>query len=310
MENNKVFEEKIKCDLKYAGYQVKPSDNLYAKIMKEVTNSNKNSSLNLKDKLKHTGYKNVIAALLCFFIIMAGISFSTSSNLRVVAFETLDKLKTIFVLDSTNKVVEKEADKAPLTTSVGRDTSLSDSELTKKVGFKVVFPEALSENLKLVDKSESVVVPNIDYLTGEKLQKDIYEAIDNQEKFQSLEKYNPTRDVSARYTSYIGDSIFINIGVSNSEFEKQAESMDVKKIDIDGIKGYWLDIPYPVYPRVKKNGINQYDLTKAPTEIKVSHQLFWFWNGLSFSITIDEKQDFSMEKAQGVAKTFMSLYSK
>lgn len=314
MDNNNAFEERVRVELKQIGNGIKPSHDLFPGIMTELLNNKKGRLILLKDKFVNMGTKKVAAAILCLTLALGGISFSTSGNFRAFAAETLDKIKTIFVLDNSSKVVEKDAKQYPLVFITTKSTELSDAELSKKVGFKVVFPDSLGNNFKLAEKSESIHIDNIDYIEGQSIQKDAYDAIDNIDKFQSLEKYNPARGVNAAYRKTSGENIIVCIDnhIDSEEFEKQGASTNIKVkiVDINGIKTYWLDIPMPVYPTVTKDGVTQSDITQKPTSIKTGHQLDWFSKGLHFSINLLANQDYSMQEIENAAKVIIDAYTK
>lgn len=314
MDNNHDFEEKIRVELKKIGKGIEPSCDLFSGIMTELSNNKKGRLIMLKDKLVNMGTKKVAAAILCFTIAIGVISFSTSGNLRAFAAETLDKIKTIFVLDSSSKVVERDATKYPFPFITSKGTELSDAELSKKVGFKVAIPDNLGDNYKLLGKSESIQINNIDYIEAQRIQKDACDAIDNIDKFHSLEKYNPARGVNAMYKKADDMSIFVLIdaNTASGDFEKQAAywNAKIKIVDIKGIKAYWLDVPFPVYPIVTKDGVTQSDMTQKPTSIETSHQLDWFSNNLHFSIGILPNQDYSMQEIENCAKVIIDAYAK
>jgi len=310
MSNNQDFEDMIRAELKQIGNSINPSQELYLGIIGSLSKKKRANKIAFKNKFINMGTKRAIAAMLCFFIALAGISFSTSGDFRAFAAETFDKIKTIFILDGANQVVEKEINKVPLNTSIDRTTELSDSELSKKVGYKVFFPDALGKNLTLRVKAESIHFSNIHYDTARELQKDMLEAIDNEDMFRSFKKYNPKRGISAAYSIYTGGYITINITPDTEDLEKGMGLSGARKIDMKGMKGYWIETSRPVYPTIGMNGFIQGDMTKKPTKIETSYQLAWFSNGLYFTLNIYPDQDFSMEEAVSTAEEFMSQYLK
>jgi hypothetical protein len=310
MSNNQDFDEKIRAELKQIGNSINPSQELYIGIMESLSKKKRANNMEFKNRIINMGTKRAIAAMLCFSIALAGISFSTSGDFCAFAAETFDKIKTIFILDGANQVVEKEVNKVPLNTTIDRTTELSDAELSKKVGFKVLFPDALGKNLTLRAKAEIIHFSNIHYDTGRNLQKDMLEAIDNEDMFRSLKKYNPKRGISAMYSIYTGGYIAINITPDTEDLEKGMRLSGARKIDMKGKKGYWVETSRPVYPTIGMNGFIQADMTKKPTKIETTYQLAWFSNGLYFAIHIYPDQDFSMEEAVSTAEEFMSQYLK
>jgi hypothetical protein len=311
MKYDHDFEERIRTDIKTLGSSVKPSSKLHSDIMLQISNSERGSRQKLRDRLLDVGTKKLIAALLCFTVVLGGSSLFASSNVRALAAETLQKIKTIFILDSNNKIVEKDVKQVPLTSTIGKSTELSDEELSKKVGYKVVFPGTIG-GYKLMDKSENITINNIDYEEGQNIETDVHEAIDNKDKFLSLRKYNPIRSVSSIYEKTDGIRISININPATiaENLEKMIDSMNSKIVEINGVKTYWFDIPLPNYPMINKNGITGADMTQKPTKVETAHQLAWISNGLYFSICIEANQNCSIEEAENIAKAFMGKYTK
>ena len=312
MENNQGFEERIRMDLKLKGNELYPSDELYSRIINDVINNKKGSFTMLKNRILNIGSKQLAMAILCTLIILTTISFSTSNNLRAFATETINHIKTIFVLDGTNtdyKVVEKPADTTFIYTTTLKDTLLSDNDLTKKVGFKVFFPKNLYSGMKLTNKCESIYLNKITYEDSQRIQPNILKAIDDEAIFSSLSTYSPTRGVGAEYVND-KTQLFISIAPISSEIKNLLSSSPSTKVDLNGTLGYWAEVTMPSYPLIEQNDITQQDMTKEPKDIKTAHTLFWSSNEIYYSISFLPDKELSMDETVAIAKSFIEQSAK
>lgn len=312
MENNQDFEERIRLELKQVGNSLKPSNELYSDIMADMKDKKRGSIGMLRNKFAYMGAKRFATALICLVLALGGISYSLSGEFRAFAAETVDKIKTIFILDTSHNVVEKDMKQVPIQTIVSKQTTISDAELSNKVGFKVVFPDTLHSAFRMIAKSETLCLNKIDYDIAQGIQNDALEAIDNMDKFKSLEKYDPVRGVSALYVNAAGGGIVVNIVPDTIGYEKRVTASDsnTKIQDISGTKVYWQDLPVPVYPTVEKDGQKQADWTQKPIKIETAHQLVWFSDDLFFSIIIGVNQDYSAQEMESAAGALIEAYTK
>jgi hypothetical protein len=312
MENNQGFEERIRIELKLKGNEISPSDELYSRIVNDVINNEKGSFIMFKNRLLNLGSKKLVAAILCILIILTTISFSTSNNLKAFATETINHIKTIFVIDKTNtdyKVVEKPADTTFISVTTGKGTLLSDKDLTKKVGFQVFFPKTLCSDMKLTDKSELIHLNKITYEDSQRVRPNIHKAIDDEVVFNSLTTYEPTKGVGAEYVNN-KTQLFISIEPTSSELKNLRSSYNSTKVDLNGTLGYWHEVPMPLYSSIKQNEILQQDMTKQPKDIKILHQLFWSSKGVSYSIAFLPDKELSMDETVAIAKSFIDQSAK
>lgn len=308
MENKQDFEERIRMELKLKGNKIYPSEELYSRIVNDVINE-KGSFTMFKYRILNIGSKRLVTAILCTLIILTTISFSTSNNLKAFATEAINHIKTIFVLDETNKVVEKDANTTFIYPSVGKDTILSDNDLTKKVGFKVFFPKTLCSDLELTSKSESIQLNKMTYEDNQKLQPNIFKAIDDEAIFNSLSTYAPKRGVGAEYVND-KTQLFISIAPITVEIKNELLSSTSTKVDLNGTLGYWFEVPSPTYSFIEKNDITQADMTKQPTDIKTAHTLFWSSNGIFYSLGFLTDNELSMDETVAIAKSFIDQSTK
>ncbi|MGH4119511.1 hypothetical protein [Clostridium sp.] len=309
MKNEQDFEERIRIDLKLKGNELSPSDELYSKIINDVTNTKKGNFNMFKNKILNIGGKRLTTGILCAFMIISIVSFSTSNNLKAFATEAINHIKTIFVLDETNKVVEKDADTTFIYPSTSKDTILSDNQLTKKNGFKVFFPKSLCSDMNLTDKFESIHLNKMTYEDGQKLQPDILKAIDDEDVFNSLTSYEPTRGVGAQYIND-KNQLFISIAPVSAEIKNLLSSSTSKKVDLNGTLGYWHEVQFPSYPLIEKNDLTQQDMSKKPTDIKTAHMFYWCSNGVFYSITFLSDNELSMNETAAIAKSFIDQSTK
>jgi hypothetical protein len=305
MENKQDFEDRIRKELKLKVNELCPSDELYSRIINDVINNDKGSFIMFKNRILNIGSKKLATAILCALIILTTISFSTSNNLKAFATEAINHIKTIFVLDETNKVVEIPADDPTfIWTSISKGTLLSDKELTKKVGFQVFFPKDLCSGMKLTDKSESVHLNKITYEDSQKMQPNIFKAIDDEAIFNSLSTYAPTRGVGAQYVND-KNQLFISIGPISAEIKNAISSSTSTKVDLNGTLGYWHEVPLASYPFIEQNDITQQDMTKQPKDIKTAHTLFWSSNEVYYSIVFLTDKELPMDETVAIAKSFI-----
>lgn len=308
MENKQDFEERIRKNLKLIGNELCPSDELYSKIMNDVVNNKKRNFTMFKNRISNIGVKRLSIAILCAFMILSIVSFSTSNNLKAFATETINHIKTIFVLDETNKVVEKAADTTFIGVTTGKVTLLSDNELTKKVGFQVFFPKNLCSGMKLTDKIELINLNKITFEDSQRAQPNMLKAIDDEAVFNSLTIYEPTRGVAAEYVND-KTQLFISIGPISSEIKNLLSSYKSVKVDLNGTLGYWCEVPMPSYPLIQNESMQQ-DMTKKPNTIKTSHPLIWCSNGVSYLITFLPDKEISMDETVAIAKSFIDQSTK
>lgn len=309
MENKQGFEERIRMDLKLKGNELYPSDELYSRIINDVMNNKKGSFTMFKNRISNIGSKKLAIAILCALIVLGTISFSTSTNLRAFATETINHIKTIFVLDETNKVVEIPADTTFISVTTGKGTLLSDKDLTTKVGFQVFFPRTLCSDIKLTDKSELIHLNKITYEDSQRVQPNVLNAIDDEAVFNSLSTYEPTRGVGAEYVND-KTQLFISIAPVSSEIKNLLSSYTSTKVDLNGTLGHWYEVPMPLYPIIKQNDIMQQDMTTQPKDIKTSHQLFWSSKGVYYSIAFLPDNELSMDETVAIAKSFIDQSTK
>lgn len=309
MENKQDFEERIRSDLKIKGNEISPSDELYSKIIDDFLYNKGGKFKMFKNKFIYINKKRLLVATLCIAI---AISFETSSNLRAFATETVNKIKTIFIVEGTDKnykVSEQPADKPIFSTGHSKITNLNDDELSKKVGFKISFPKFLCNGFNLISKYEFVMLNKLSYENIPKVRNNISKAIDDVEVFKSLAEYNPSRAVSA---DYIKDDVDISIFATPNinEFKSQISSAKYTKVNLNGLEGYWLGLPVPTYPTIKQGEQFENDMSQNPNEIKIAHTLLWLSNGVCYQMVFSPDKELSMDQTVAIAKSFISQTSK
>lgn len=300
MENKQDFEEKIKSELKLKCNELEPSDELYSRIMTDIIYKKKGSFTIVKNKILNMGNKKLVAILIFSILVISSICFGTSSNLRAFAAETINHIKTIFVLEGTNKdykVVEKSADKALFSIGDSKTTNLSDDELSKKIGIRVSFPKVLCNDLNLLNKSENITLKKISYENAQGIEKNLIKAIDDEAAFKSLRKYEPSRGVEALYFNG-KKKVLICITPYNVDEKDSITIPKSMKVDLNGMVGFWREFPYPIYPSS--------DMTKEPKEVITAHMLFWRSNEAEYSICSDQDKDLSRNEAVNIAKSFIA----
>lgn len=263
-------------------------------------------------RLNYMNFKKTVVISMCCLMCLTTILLSSSSTVRAAAMGAIDSIKSIFVVEGWGndiKIVRKPVTEIKSPVSVFSITSLNDSEIEKLIGYKVLFPENLSDNFKLANRCITLSLKtDISYNSAPEVKSQMEKAIYNQKEFKNLSVYSPYRAISSYYkcNEPKGFNLIINCWPIPTGVENYSDKEEVK---VGNSKGYWLNINYPEYPQSNVNGNLQSDLTTPPTIKNDCYMLSWSKNKLYYSIYIFEKSNplrISKEEAIKIAEEFQA----
>ncbi len=282
------IQKEIGCCVK----DIKPSEEMLDCIFSGMDEKN------FKGRLFNSNLAKISIAAVLIFILSSGLIFIVSPGTRVIAMEII---KTVFVVDKNNNIVEKKAEDIVLQPAVCDGTNLSDEELSEKIGITVNFPKTLCEEFSMVNKLESVgVLSPINYNLWNSLKNDIRQSIHNEEIFKGLQKYKPYRSACGIYKN--GSGIAFGISVSNKDITQFDRSLEIvnshEEINIGNTQAVWDDISYPDY--------TEGDMTKKPSGLNSVTALTFYFKGTTYMITsIYDSRNLSKESAIKYAQAFL-----
>lgn len=212
----------------------------------------------------------------------------------------VESVRTVFVLDKNEQVVEKSSDQVFITPAVTLNTELSDTALSKKMGIHVRFPQILNGNYKLQRKAEAVgfSLP-LGYETFNDLQLKAEEAINNQEAFNSLKEYKPYRSVGGVYKNEAGLSF--GLVIQDKSIPLSTENIKfttTTAAHINDLDATWKGLSYPNYP--------DNDMTQKPDGIITTHILMWSKDNATYIILPLGNSNLSMQAVVSQAEAFMN----
>ncbi len=252
---------------------------------------------------------NRLGLALGVILMISVICCMLSKDTRAMAASALKMVKSIFVLENEGnhyRVAEKPVEKVGLTIGVSEFTQLTDAEIAKKVGFKVSLPKTLAYGYTLKDKALGVRLnKTVNYDMGVALNQRLNHAIEDDQEFKDLRAFKPERDICGVYKNKQAAVVFINISKSlaTAVFDEKTVTIGAGKI-----KAKWLESPFPVYRLKNENGIKSPDMTQKPTDIKITHSLYWEYGGLSYSLNSHyplRGKDLTLEEAVKIAESFI-----
>lgn len=293
MEKIREIDNSIKQALLFKANAIELSAETFPKILAGIKKSQTQGRLQL-------GFKNYIAVVACLVIIIFGGSLALSVNARASAMEIIETIKTVFILDKNNNIVEKPTDYAFLQPAYSNTSLLSDSDISKKMGMQVFFPKTIAPDFNLTFKGEAVGFRKIlNYETYRSLESDTIRAIDDEQVFKSLAKYQPYRSVGASYKNSKGDLVYV--AIYNKKISIPRENFNIKETiqtKVGTTNAEWFHLSYPDYPND--------DLTQKPVGEASVHLLLWSTNNTTYEILLKSDNTFSMEKVVKIAETFMN----
>jgi hypothetical protein len=310
MLNKLNFEDRIKQELTTKAREVEISDLMLDNIMNRVKNDAGGDRSILKDKFQTVIIRKWIAVSLAAVLIIGGVMFTFSPDVRAATMGVINTIKTIFVLDKFNgeyKIVETTTDKEFFSPSVCRTTILSDAELTSKMGFNLTFPKTLYGDYKLENKAEGVGInKKVSNEICDQLQPDMFKSIDDESVFNSLSQYNPYRNTFATYDKE-GNTISVSIWSLNGAVPEVHENAGaIVETSVGEAKALWIELVSASYKHVTDNGVGKADLYTKPNGISTKHILTWDYNGVRYEISPILQSELTMQEAVKIAESFMA----
>ncbi len=310
MEINKALDYTIKNGLLRKAGEVTPDDELLSRIIRRIQTGEIDGRHEIKNGAFKWGALKSAAIFVSVLIISTVLLFTFSEGTRAFAEEAFNGIKTLFVVEADKDgytIVEKPVSEAPVIQSIGKDTTLSDKELSDKVGFNVSLPIRLSKGYKLLSKSDGIVLYKpIGYDIAQSLEDLCYKAVDDAEAFKSLEKYESGRFVNGIYES--GKAV-IAINIEKHKMDVFSPGIKVKKTKVNDMNAFWIEVPLAKYPFVikgKGNDMRSYmDMTQRPRTVTRLHSLIWCSNDIQYTISLMDKSSLSMKETVDLAKLFM-----
>ncbi|AOT69942.1 hypothetical protein [Geosporobacter ferrireducens] len=308
MINRQDLDAKIKSELAIKAKEAELSDEMFEKIIKRIGTDTPSD-----DNTWNTGYTKIlikrwIAVSLCGILAFTGILLTFSVEVRALALEAANTIKTIFVLEKQKdeyKIVEKPDTDEIFKPIVSRGSGLSEAELTEKLGFHVHFPETLCEEYTYERKSEGVgITKPVNAEEWKQLQWVMIRAIADEDTFNHLSDYKPYRDVHATYMDQRGDKLFITMEDADVPIEEKNIVL-VAEPKVGSVKAAWIEETYPDYKFIYENGIGQSDIYTEPEGIIKGYYLIWSVNGVRYRINTLKEFELTMEEAVKIAKAFM-----
>ena len=182
------------------------------------------------------------------------------------------------------------------TISVGKSVGLEDpKKFSPLLGYKVQFPESVSSSHILIDISLGVgLSKEVTQDEGKTLEEKMTQAIEDNDAFTMLKKYNPFRTIGGFYANKERTSIIV------------AATMPIKAFEEVELKGknrvYFSD-----------TGSNNFTIGAVkcfwvpPHDDNKYHSLIWHKNGVSYMIFPIEGKDFTADEAKNIAKKVMDV---
>jgi hypothetical protein len=310
MLNKLNFEDRIKQELTTKASEVELSDLTLDKIINRIENDAGGNRSILKDKFQSVNMRKWIAVSLAAVLVIGGVMFTFSPEVRAATLGVINTIKTIFVLERSNgeyEIVEKTTEDAVLTPVYCKTTTLSDAELSSKMGFNLTFPETLYGEYKLEDKAEGVgIKKKVSDEICDQLQPDMLRSIDDEAVFNSLSQYNPYRNTFATYNKE-GNIISVSIRSLNGAVpEVHENSGTFVETSVGETKALWIELVSANYKHVTDNGVGKSDLYAKPNGISTKHILTWDYNGVRYEISPILQSELTMQEAVKIAESFMA----
>ncbi len=304
LDIDKVIEDSLTMRLN----NYDPSDEVFARVIDNLSNTEKKvHSRSSKICFNRNKPLKLIVNFMCGLIIFCSLSVIIFPEARVFATNTINTIKTIFVINDNGEIIEKGQDVPLLNDGFGMPTDLNDSDLEQKVGFKVIFPSTLPDGFSLLGKNIGLFLgKDISYETNERISSICKKAILNDSELEKLKEYNPSRYAGGKYSSSDGEIILCAFK-STDKYYKSIEYLkkskcNYKEIKIGDIEGIWLEQKRPVYP----NG----DMTQKPIEVINTYDMFWVSKDLLYYMSTSDNKDInriclSPEMGIRIAESFM-----
>ncbi len=291
LENNQLFDNIIKKNITDTANEITVSENNIQDILLEVRKRKKEKNL-------YTGFrKYAVAAVIALVFLI--VTFAASENARAMAVEVINNIKTVFIMDKDNNVVERPANEVLINPCLNKTTDLSDEQLSEKMGIKIRIPETFNGDFNLQNKAEVVAFnKTLSYETFDTIKDVTEEAINEENAFNSLHEYLPYRSVACTYKD--GKGNIFNIAIMDTVikvFSKNDDISEVAQTKVGNIKAQWIVKSFTDY--------NGKDMTQKPLGKKTAHALFWSTKCSTYSIVSIDDKPISMAETVKIAEAFM-----
>ncbi len=291
MDNNQLFDNIIKKNINDTANEIEVSENSIRKILLEVNKRKKEKNL-------YTGFRKYAAVAVIAFVLIV-VTFAASDNARAIAVGFISNIKTVFIMDKDNNIIERPANEVLINPSISKSTSLNDKELSEKLGIKIRIPEKFYEDLNLQKKAEVVAFnKTLSYETFDTLKDVVENAINDENAFKSLHEYLPYRSVSCTYRNSKGN--IFNIAVMDTSFKVISNNHSISKVvqtKVGNINAQWIVESFTDYKGK--------DMTNKPVGKRTANALFWTTKGSTYTIVTLDDKPMSMNETAKIAEAFM-----
>lgn len=291
MDNNQLFDNIIKKNINDTANEIEVSENSIQKILLEVNKRKKEKNL-------YTGFRKYAAVAVIAFVLIV-VTFAASDNARAIAVGFISNIKTVFIMDKDNNIIERPANEVLINPSISKSTSLNDKELSEKLGIKIRIPEKFYEDLNLQKKAEVVAFnKTLSYETFDTLKDVVENAINDENAFKSLHEYLPYRSVSCTYRNSKGN--IFNIAVMDTSFKVISNNHSISKVvqtKVGNINAQWIVESFTDYKGK--------DMTNKPVGKRTANALFWTTKGSTYTIVTLDDKPMSMNETAKIAEAFM-----
>ncbi len=291
MDNNQLFDNIIKKNINDTANEIEVSENSIQKILLEVNKRKKEKNL-------YTGFRKYAAVAVIAFVLIV-VTFAASDNARAIAVEFISNIKTVFIMDKDNNIIERPANEVLINPSISKATFLNDKELSEKLGIKIRIPEKFYKDLDLQKKAEVVAFnKTLSYETFDTLKDVVENAINDENAFKSLHEYLPYRSVSCTYRNSKGN--IFNIAVMDTSFKVISNNHSISKVvqtKVGNINAQWIVESFTDYKGK--------DMTNKPVGKRTANALFWTTKGSTYTIVTLDDKPMSMNETAKIAEAFM-----
>ncbi len=291
MDNNQLFDNIIKKNINDTANEIEVSENSIQEILLEVNKRKKEKNL-------YTGFRKYAAVAVIAFVLIV-VTFAASDNVRAIAVGFISNIKTVFIMDKDNNIIERPANEVLINPSISKSTSLNDKELSEKLGIKIRIPEKFHEDLYLQKKAEVVAFnKTLSYETFDTLKDVVENAINDENAFKSLHEYLPYRSVSCTYRN--SKRNIFNIAVMDTSFKVISNNHSISKVvqtKVGNIDAQWIVESFTDYKGK--------DMTNKPVGKRTANALFWTTKGSTYTIVTLDDKPMSMNETVKIAEAFM-----
>ncbi|MDO0824973.1 hypothetical protein [Desulfosporosinus nitroreducens] len=131
------LDNKIKRALFCKTNEIEPSEETFTLILAGL--EKKQSRRTFK-----TSYKHYIIAFICALSVIFGTTLILSVDVKSSDMELINTVKTVIILDKSNKVIEKNADEVIKHAAISDNTQIANADTSKTVGVSVFLLQTLA----------------------------------------------------------------------------------------------------------------------------------------------------------------------